>query len=190
MAQNFTLSPEDHLLWQERAPRASYWFGVSDTHPFIHGGQPNPARSDTPPPPPYIPMVPPPAPTPAPTYRPTTPMPAYQPPAPMPTYQPPAPTPTYQSAMFMPPYQPVMPVPPYLPATHLPAHPPFSNGQLIHGIAQMPHPIAATPLPTVNLVPIYDVCNQRNTASGNPSRSSLPSRKLNFNISANPPLTI
>lgn len=40
MATNFTLCPEDLLLWQQRAPRASWWFRVSNTHPFINGGQP------------------------------------------------------------------------------------------------------------------------------------------------------
>lgn len=55
MANNFTLSPEDRLLWQQRAPRASYWFRVSDTHPFINGGQPIPGLGATPPPPPYTP---------------------------------------------------------------------------------------------------------------------------------------
>ena len=60
MANNFSLSPEDRLRWQQRAPRASYWFGVSDTHPFIHGEQPIGAP---PPPPPYTPALPtPPAP--------------------------------------------------------------------------------------------------------------------------------
>lgn len=65
MAHNFTLSPEDRLLWQQRAPRASYWFRVSNTHPFIHGGQPIPAPGVTPPPPPYTPVHPPATPTPA-----------------------------------------------------------------------------------------------------------------------------
>ena len=55
MANNFTLSPEDRRRWQQRAPRASYWFGVSNTHPFINGGQPT---GMTPPPPPYSPALP------------------------------------------------------------------------------------------------------------------------------------
>ena len=59
MAENFTLSPEDRLLWQQRAPRASYWFGVSNTHPFINGGQPIPGLGAAPPPPPYAPIQPP-----------------------------------------------------------------------------------------------------------------------------------
>jgi hypothetical protein len=58
MANNFTLSPEDHLLWQQRAPRASYWLRVSDTHPFINGGRPIP-EFGLPPPPPYTPSHPP-----------------------------------------------------------------------------------------------------------------------------------
>lgn len=66
MANNFTLSPEERLMWQQRAPHASYWFGVSDTHPFIHGGQPIPALGVTPPPPPY-----------ASTFLPTAPTPVY-----------------------------------------------------------------------------------------------------------------
>ena len=64
MANNFFLSPEDRLCWQQRAPRASYWFGVSNTHPFINGGQP---VEVTPPPPPYTPALP------------TLPAPAFQP---------------------------------------------------------------------------------------------------------------
>lgn len=190
MAQNFSLSPEDRLLWQERAPRASYWFRVSDTHPFIHAGQPAAARSDTPPPPPYMPTVPPPpAPTgpppiPVPTYQPPAPAPTHRPPAPMPASQPPMPAPAYHPTMPMPPYQPTVPMPPmpmphYLPPMHLPTHPPFGNGQFIPGIPQLPHPIVMNPLPAINPVPIYDVRNQNNTALApeNPSRSSLPSRE-------------
>jgi hypothetical protein len=54
---NFVLSPEDRLLWQQRAPRASFWFRVSDTHPFINNGQP--VGTMTQPPPPYTPVQPP-----------------------------------------------------------------------------------------------------------------------------------
>ena len=49
------LSPKDCLLWERNAPRASYWLGVSNTHPFIHGGQPMGATL----PPPYSPAPPP-----------------------------------------------------------------------------------------------------------------------------------
>ncbi|KAF9789323.1 hypothetical protein BJ322DRAFT_1018008 [Thelephora terrestris] len=56
MANNFSLSPEDHLLWQQRAPHASYWFRISDSHPDINGGQPIPEFG---PPPPYTPLHPP-----------------------------------------------------------------------------------------------------------------------------------
>ena len=57
MANNFNLTPEDHLHWQRRAPRASYWFGVSDVHPFINSGQPT-GTAMLPPPPPYTPALP------------------------------------------------------------------------------------------------------------------------------------
>ncbi|KAF9781634.1 hypothetical protein BJ322DRAFT_1023023 [Thelephora terrestris] len=56
MANNFSSSPEDRLLWQQRAPRASYWFHISDSHPDINGGQPIPEFG---PPPPYTPPHPP-----------------------------------------------------------------------------------------------------------------------------------
>ena len=50
MSHNFTLSPEDRLLWQTRAPCASYWLGVSNHHPFIDGGWPVPLPEVTFPP--------------------------------------------------------------------------------------------------------------------------------------------
>ena len=56
MANNFSLSPEDRLLWQQRALRTFYWFQVSNMHPFINGGQP---VEMAPPPPPYTPALPP-----------------------------------------------------------------------------------------------------------------------------------
>lgn len=82
MSQNFTLSPEDLLLWQSRAPCASWWLGVSNHHPFINGGQPMPPTlppgtplpspqailpscQATMPPPPYTSIPPLPLPTPA-----------------------------------------------------------------------------------------------------------------------------
>jgi hypothetical protein len=59
MAENFMLSPKDLLLWQQRAPCASYWFGVRNTHPFINGGQLIPGLGATLPPPPYtLPQLP------------------------------------------------------------------------------------------------------------------------------------
>lgn len=66
MSHNFTLSPEDRLLWQQRAPQASYWFRVSDAHPFINGRQP--IGTTLPPLPPYTP-----------TYPPVPPAPSFQP---------------------------------------------------------------------------------------------------------------
>jgi len=45
-----SLTLEDQLMWVRRTPCASYWLGVSDTHPFIHGHyQPTPTRSIQPP---------------------------------------------------------------------------------------------------------------------------------------------
>ena len=52
MSNHPVLSPEDLLLWQQRAPRASYWLRVSDSHPFIDGGRP----LETALPPPYTPV--------------------------------------------------------------------------------------------------------------------------------------
>lgn len=59
MTQNFNLSPEDQILWRQRAPRASYWLGVSNAHPFINSGQPIPGLGVTPSLPSYPMMQPP-----------------------------------------------------------------------------------------------------------------------------------
>lgn len=169
MADDFTLSPEDRLLWQRRAPRASFWFRVSDTHPSINGGQPIPGLGVTPPPPPYSPPRLPAPPTPQPylgsgqhTYGlgAAPPLPHYLPP-----YPPTLPTPTLQ---------------PYL-----------GNGQPITGMPGVAHPGFTVPFPPVNMVPIYDVHHQNNAVPVTPEDAppSLPSRKLKFssihNVSAN-----
>lgn len=93
MADNFTLSPEDRLLWQQRAPRASFWFRVSDTHPNINGGQPIPGLGVAPPPPPYSPprMPAPPTPTIQPYFGNSQPNPALGVTPPLPYYAPPHP---------------------------------------------------------------------------------------------------
>ena len=62
MAENFELTPEDRLLWEQRFPRAGYWVGVHNSHPGINNGRP---IEPTPPPPYTGPALPPMPPAPA-----------------------------------------------------------------------------------------------------------------------------
>lgn len=171
MAHDSNLSPKDLRLWEQRAPRAAWWFGVSDRHPFINGGQPVPGIRAYSPPPPYTPACPP-----APTL----------PPAPI---MPPAPT--MQPAPMMPPTNPPYPpmqrahppvlhtLPAYLPTLPAPSMQTFYGGnQMFPGLPGAVQPGVVMPFPPVPPVPIYDVRGQANPTPitvANP----LPSRKLN-----------
>ena len=154
MSHNFTLSPEDCLLWQRRAPHASWWLGVSDHHPFINGGQPIPPPEVTLPP--YGMALPPTSTT-------------LPPPGAIP--------PPFQTTL--PPLGTILPPPPYTSA-QLPA-PPTSASQPYLASSQ-PSILGATSFLPGNLVPIYDVHHQNNRTHITTENTSFPSRKLNFNL--------
>ena len=157
MAHNSNLSPEDLLLWQQRAPRAAWWFGVSDHHPFINGGQPVPGLRAPSPPPPYTPAHPP-----APTISPALIMPPAHPPYP----------PIQPSVLRMPPaHLPTLPAPPTQTF--------YCDNQAVPGMPGAIQPGVVMPFPSVGSVPIYDIRGQANPAPI-VATNSLPSRKLNF----------
>lgn len=149
MSENLT--PEDRLLWARRAPRASYWLGVSNTHPNIHGHyQPTPTGPPTGPPTAGPPNGPPPP------YAP--PHPPYHP------HPPGFPAPGLATGGGQPPFyhpHPALPVP----------------GLVTHGGQVMFH----HPGPAIGngfqQVPLYDVRSQTQAAQPLPNRGVSVTRK-------------
>lgn len=178
MANNYTLTAEDRLRWERRAPRASYWLGVSDTHPFINGGRPAGATTITP-----LPMMIPPPPMMLPPLPPIMlpPPPPMMVPPPPPTMVPPSPMMIARPmARNAPPPPMIAPPPPYTQALSAPRVPTFQpylhGGQPDFTIPGVVHP-GVVQFPPANPVPVYDVRNHNSTGLdvvGENACSSLP----------------